>query len=189
MGDALTSEWLPAWVQAVGTIAAIAGAAAIVLLQHNLEQRARSRREMTERIFHVRALVAFLLALQGKLQIEAEAIANLDASKALEVEVAFGSAGRDLQGYGALLRDFDLTRFDNPNIWMAFAGLVAAVESQTSRLLRWEKMLRDAEDPAPESFAPFIPQVLTGFELLQKRLAHLVGHLNGTIDSVVRAMT
>lgn len=156
MGDALTSEWLPAWVQALGSIGAILAAAAFVLWQHQLDRA----RDVEARVQDYRHKIAAMSALAKVARNWTENLKEQILTKgAFKSSGEFATAKEHLAIFRKQVAEADLSFLRKSEFvyaWMKLTGAMLAIDSDLAVLVRADSadpLNNDRKEKLTKSFA------------------------------------
>lgn len=147
IGDALTSEWLPAWVQAVGSILAVLAAGALLIVQHELEHRASMEAERRDAEKRWRSLEHWLAALglqvEGTLNTFSEELAPKTSGAWRGVCYSRLLGLKNFQGFA---ERFDIASMSDFTVWLGWGLLLRDLQFALDSLqaqIEWAKTLND----------------------------------------------
>ena len=130
-----TSEWA-AWVQAIGSIAAILSGYGLFFLQQHLHERARRRAFWG----HLIMLNMLLGAVPAK---------TARASTLAEWGLLLTDEARSLRTYRSLLERIDLSSVGKESIWLPLGAFWGQFDQLTDQIEKELKYVREHEGSAP----------------------------------------
>jgi hypothetical protein len=139
------SQTIAAWVQAVGSILAIAFAGVLIIVQHRLERQRATEDAKAAHSQRVNALIAFIKATADQAHSIKRTIRGRQFTKNVEISALMSHAHRAVSSFRELTARFDVAAIDDPDVWSNWANFVAELYRSEAYCPKYEAQAIEAE--------------------------------------------